>query len=112
MTLPYLLRLLCLCLASFFLVNLVSGLLVSLFTPAAMALASRMSPRRAERFLLWLRMFPAAISLLAVAGLCAPSYLLLEPVSGPEEVSAACLGAALLCLTLMAVSAVRCLRAA
>ncbi len=112
MSLPYLFRLLCLCLASFFLVHLVAGLAVALLTPLAEQVALRMRPRRAERFLLVLRMFPAVFSLIVVGGLCAPSYLLLEPAWTREEVSLACLAAAGLCLALVMLSLLRCVRAA
>ncbi len=112
MTLPYLLRLLYLCLAAFFLVHLVLALGVSLLAPAAIGWAERMRPRQGSRFLLALRLFPWACSLLVVAGLCAPSYLLLEPAATREEVSLACLVAAFLCMALAVLSAVRCVRAA
>lgn len=112
MTLSYLLRLLCLCLASFFLIHFVLGLAVSLLVPAAMRWAGRMRAAQAARFLLALRLFPAAASLAVVAGLCAPSYLLLEPASTSEEVGLACLLAALLCAASAARSMVRCVRAA
>ncbi len=112
MMLPYLLRLLCLCLASFFLLHLCAGLVVSALTGPAAAWAARMRPRQAERFLLRLRLFPAAISLAVVGGLCAPSYLLLEPAGTREEVSLPCLFLALLCLLAFALSVVRCVRAA
>jgi hypothetical protein len=112
MTLPYLLRLVCLCCASFFLIHLALGLAVTLLTPAAARWAGRMKSRQAARFLLALRLFPAGLSALVVAGLCAPSYLLLEPPSTQEEVSLWCVLAALFCVTSMAFSAVRCARAA
>lgn len=112
MILPYFLRLLCLCLASFFLVHLVLALTVFLLAPAAIGWAERMRPRQAARFLLALRLFPWACSLLVVAGMCAPSYLLLEPAATREEVGWACLAAAFLCLASAALSAVRCWRAA
>ncbi len=111
MTLPYVLRLLCLCLAAFFLIHLALGLVVTALAPVAARWAEQLRPRMAARFLLGMRLFPAASSLLLVAGLCAPSYLLLEPPSTQEEVSLWCMGAALLCLALLAVSAVRCVRA-
>ena len=98
MTAPYLLRLLCISLASFFLVHLALGLLVSLAAPAAVRVADRMRARQAERFLLALRLLPAGAALATVAGLCVPSYLLLEPAATSEEVGLSCLGAALLCL--------------
>jgi hypothetical protein len=112
MTIPYLLRLLCLCLASFFLMHLALGLAVSLLAPAAIRWAERMRPRQASRFLLALRLFPWAFSLLAVAGLCAPSYLLLEPAATREEVGLACLASAFLCVASAVHSAARCARAA
>ena len=112
MTLPYVLRLLCLCLAAFFLLHLCAGMVVALLAPAAERRAARMPSRQAERFLLALRLFPSAFSLLAVVGLCAPSYLLLEPAATREEVSLSCVFAALLCVALLVFSAVRCVRAA
>jgi len=112
LTLPYVLRLLCLCGASFFLLHLALGLATVLVTPAAARWAGRMRARQAARFLLVLRLSPAALSALAVAGLCAPSYLLLEPASTHEEVSMWCVVSALLCVMLLAFSAVRCVRAA
>jgi len=112
MSLPYLLRLVCLCLASFFLLHMALGFAVTLATPVAIRLAERMRPRKASRFLLALRLFPSAFSLLLVAGLCAPSYLLLEPAFTQEEVSLWCVAAALLCVTLVVLSLVRCARAA
>lgn len=112
MTLPYLLRFLCLCLASFFLLHLALGLAVTLLAPAALRWTERLRPRQAAQFLLGLRLFPAIFSLLMVAGLCAPSYLLLEPAATREEVGLGCLAAALLCATSLAISAVRCVRAA
>jgi len=112
MTLSYLLRLLCLCLASFFLVHLALGLAVSLLTPAAIRFAERLRPRQAAGFLLAVRLFPWAFSVLVVIGLCTPSYLLLEPAATQEEVGFACLAAALLCVASIARSAIRCVRAA
>lgn len=112
MTLSYLMRLLCLCLASFFLVHLAVGMALSLLTPAAIACAERMRPTRAARFLLSLRLLPWAFASLVVAGLCAPSYLLLEPAATGEWVGPACLVSALLCLASAAVSGARCVRAA
>jgi len=85
---------------------------VSLVSAAAIRCAGRMRPRQAARFLLALRLLPWAFSLLAVLGLCAPSYLLLEPAATREEVGYACLAAALLCLVSAAVAAVRGVRAA
>jgi len=108
----YLPRLLCICLASFFLIHLAAGLLVSLLSPAVVRAAERMRPRRAAGLLLALRLLPAAFGLAAVAGLCVPSYLWLEPPSTGEEVGFACLAAALLCLACFAIALARSWRAA
>jgi hypothetical protein len=112
MTLPYVVRLLCLCLAAFFLVHLALGAMVSLLSPLATRQAERLGARRAAQFLLALRLFPVSMSLLVVAGLCAPSYLLLEPAATREEVGFGCLAAALFSLVCIAMAAVRCVRAA
>ena len=94
MTLPYFLRLLCLCLGAFFVVHLAVALVVACAAPAAVGVAGRMRASRAATFLLVLRLLPAAVGLAAVAGLCAPSYLLLEPRATGEEVGFGFLAAA------------------
>jgi len=109
--LPYLVRLLCLCLASFFLVHLALGLLASLIAPSAIRAASRMDARLAARLLLALRLSPAGLGALLVAGMCAPSYLWLEPHASAEQVGWACLSAALLGLSILGASIARALRA-
>ncbi|MCX6628995.1 MAG: hypothetical protein NTW28_15365, partial [Candidatus Solibacter sp.] len=83
---PYLLRLLFLCLAVFFVLNSALGVVVSLSGPAAVRAARRMRPHLAGRFLLALRLLPAALALFFVVGLCVPSYLWLEPEINSEEV--------------------------
>ncbi|HEV2448066.1 MAG TPA: hypothetical protein VGS58_19180 [Candidatus Sulfopaludibacter sp.] len=112
MTAPYLVRLLCISLASFFLIHLALGVLVSLAAPAAVRAANRMRARRAARFLLVLRLLPAGAALATVAVLCVPSYLLLEPAATSEEVGLSCLGAALLCLACWSLAVARSCRAA
>lgn len=112
MILAYPLRLLCLCLAAFFLVHLVMGLIVLAITPRAARMAERMTPRSASRWLLYLRLFPLACSLFVVAALCVPSYLWLEPEATPEEVGFVCFGAALLGAVVCSVSTARGIRAA
>jgi hypothetical protein len=107
----YHLRLLCLCSASFFLVNTLMGLAAWLATPAAVRLAERMTPRIAVRFLLALRMIPAVSAFLAVVGLCVPSYLRLEPESTAEGIGLPCLVMALLGAAVWALSIARTLRA-
>ena len=107
---PYVLRLFCLCLAAFFAIHSVAGLAVAAGGQAAVRAAGRMRPRMAVRFLLALRLLPAALALSVVAGLCIPSYLWLEPETNTEELGAACLSMALLTATLWSVSIVRGLR--
>lgn len=109
---PYLLRLLCLCLAVFFVLHCVVGLVVALSGPAAVRAARRMRPRLAGRFLLALRLLPAALALFVVAGLCVPSYLWLEPETSAEEVGPNCLAAAILAAALWTISSARGVRAA
>jgi len=107
MTLPYLLRLVCLCFACFFLLHLAIGAAVSLLVPAVLRRAGRMRPRQATHVLLAVRLFPPVFSGLVVLALCAPSYLLLEPAATNEEVGWACLAAALLCVASVGLSAYR-----
>ena len=96
MIFPYTLRLLCLSLASFFLVNLAAGLLVRILAPAAIRSAGRMRSRTGARVLFALRLAPAGLAIYAVAGLCVPSYLAMEPESLAEPVGWICLAAAAL----------------
>jgi Zn-dependent protease with chaperone function len=100
MTPSYLSRLLLLSNASFFVVMMFFGALVAWMTPAAIRRTCAMGPRRAARWLLTLRLLPAALSAIVVAGLCVPSYLRFEPHISNEEaglvsLSAAILGAAI-----------------
>jgi Zn-dependent protease with chaperone function len=108
----YLLRLLCLSLASFYLVHAALGLAAWLGAPSAIRLAEGLRPRVAARFLLVLRLLPAGLAMLVVAGLCVPSYLWLEPASKPELIGLGCWAAALLCVAVWAISIVRMVRAA
>jgi Zn-dependent protease with chaperone function len=108
--LPYLLRLLCICLASFFVVHLALGLAARSVAPAALRLAGRMGPRNAARLLLWLRLLPPAIAILAVIALCVPGYLWLEDATA-EPVGAACVVIALLGVAVWTVSIARGVRA-
>ncbi|MEI9971086.1 MAG: M56 family metallopeptidase [Ignavibacteriota bacterium] len=111
MNLPYLSRLVCLCLAAFFLVHALVGLAVSLFTRHAVRMAARMDPVHGARLLLAIRLLPAALGLFVVAGLCTPSYLYLEPKGEPEEIGVACLAAAALGLAVWGWSTARASRA-
>jgi Zn-dependent protease with chaperone function len=111
MILPYLARLVCLCLAAFFLLHAALGLAVSLLTPWAVRAAGRMAPVHGARLLLGLRLFPPAFAVFVVAGLCTPSYLYLEPQGAPEEMGAVCMVAALAGLAAWCFSVVRAARA-
>jgi hypothetical protein len=91
----YALRLWCLCLASFFLVNAAVGLTTALLSRAAVRMAETMRPRSAARFLFAARMLACALGAGAVLGLCVPSYLWLEPQASSERVGWACLTLAL-----------------
>jgi hypothetical protein len=90
MILPYLLRLLCLCFASFFALNLAASLLVRISSKSALRFAESITPRGAARFLLALRLLPFALAVLFVVGLCVPSYLWLEPAATAERVGVFC----------------------
>jgi Zn-dependent protease with chaperone function len=111
--LPYIAKLLCLSLASFFLIHLALALLVSLATPAALRIAARNRPAWSARFLLSIRMFPAGFGVLVVAGLCVPSYLWLEPKTAASEgIGWLCLCFSILTAALWVVSITRAWRAA
>jgi Zn-dependent protease with chaperone function len=90
MILPYLLRLLCLCFASFFVLNAVASLFVRVSSRSAIRFAESRASDTAARFLFALRMFPFALATLFVIGLCVPSYLLLEPAATAERVGLLC----------------------
>jgi Zn-dependent protease with chaperone function len=111
MILPYLARLVCLCLAAFFLVHVALGLAVSLLSPWAIRIAGRLAPVYGARLLLGLRLFPAAFAIFVVAGLCTPSYLYLEPQGAPEEMGVACMVAAMAGLAAWSFSVTRASRA-
>ena len=111
MTDSYLFRLLCLSMASFFLVHLALGATLSLLAPAAIRLSERLRPQLAARLLLLLRLAPTGLSLLMIAGLLAPSYLWLEPRTTTEPIGWVCLAAAALGVAVWSLSITRALRA-
>ncbi len=96
MTLPYYLRLLCLCFATFFVVHALCWLVIRSIAGSAVKIAGTMKPGVSARLLFWLRMAPAAATLFLVIGFCVPSYIWLEPDIASERVGFACLLAALL----------------
>jgi Zn-dependent protease with chaperone function len=90
MILPYLLRLLCLCFASFFVLNAATGLFVRISSKTAIRFAESRRSSTAARLLLALRLLPFALAVLFVIGLCVPSYLWLEPAASSERVGLLC----------------------
>jgi Zn-dependent protease with chaperone function len=111
MSFSYSVRLVCLCLASFFLVHSVLAALTYAMAPAAGRIAHRLRPRNASRLLFVVRIFPFAVSLLIVLSFCIPSYLWLEPEAETEKVGRACLLAAAAGALLFAASLMRATRA-
>ena len=107
MTLPYLLRLLCLCFASFFVLNAAAGLLVRAASKSAVRFAESKTPASAARFLFALRLFPSALAGLCVLGLCVPSYLWLEPAAASERVGVLCAALGILGATICTLSFAR-----
>lgn len=102
MTLPYVVRLLCLCLTCFFLIDLLLVFMASAIAPVAIRLAERMKPCSAANFVLGMRLMPFGFALVLVAGLCVPSYLRLEPHGIAEPVGFACVTAASLAIGICA----------
>jgi beta-lactamase regulating signal transducer with metallopeptidase domain len=84
MIFAYTARLLCLCLASFCVVNALTGLQVILFTSKAIRFAEKFPARTGARILFVFRVLPFLLSACAVLFLCLPSYLKFEPRFGPE----------------------------
>jgi hypothetical protein len=96
MNLAYSMRLVCICFASFFLVQAVFSGIVNIAARAAIRSAGGLRPGFASRILFALRMAPLGLAGFAVFGLCIPSYVWLEPNSGGEQVGWPCVALALL----------------
>jgi len=111
MTLPYFVKLLCLCSASFFLVHSALGLVIISSSPSAVKLAERMRPRVAAYFLFAMRLLPLAGALFVVLGLCVPAFLWHEPKETAEQVGVLCIAMALLGAAVWAAAIARSLRA-
>ena len=111
MNFPYLLRLMCLCSASFFLVNAAVGLGTLLFSRVAVRYAETRRASIAARFLFTLRMAPFAFGLLIVLGLCIPSYLRFEPEAITERIGLLCSALGLLGAASWTISIARATRA-
>lgn len=107
----YLLRLLCLSLASFFVLNAALTALVRGGSKFALAFSAKRSPRAAAHFLFALRLLPAAIAALFVLLLCVPSYLWLEPAVTGEQVGVLCGLCGILAVTALTLSVTRSARA-
>jgi Zn-dependent protease with chaperone function len=91
MTLSYVVRLICESLSAFLLAQLVLAVAAAWVAPAVLRRSQRMKPPSAAAVLLGLRLAPCVGALLAVAALCVPSYLWLEPSAEMEEVGPAAL---------------------
>ncbi len=87
MILSYLLRIICLSCAVFFLWHVALSLIVRLMATPAIRWATRRKPAFAARFLFAVRLAPAVLSGLIVLGLCLPIYLWTEPEGMMEHVS-------------------------
>jgi beta-lactamase regulating signal transducer with metallopeptidase domain len=111
MTIPYFLRLICLCAASFFLVHAVLGFALSLTSRLIIKFAHRMKPREAARFLLVVRFLPLAVSAVVSLGICLPSYLRLEPGATEENVGTGFILAAICGTIILTLSLLRACRA-
>ena len=109
---PFLARFLFVSLATYFLVHLALGLIVSLIARPAVNMGERIRPDLAACYMLALRLLPAAGAALIVAVVCVPSYLSNEPEAPTETVGYGCMIVALLGLGMWAVSIARGLRAA
>jgi hypothetical protein len=86
----YFARLIALSLACLFLVNLAASVVVAFLVPRVIARARGLRADSAAQFVLALRLSPAFAAIFAVAVLCVPSYLWLEPVSAAEDFGVAC----------------------
>jgi len=96
MTVSYVGRLVCLSLAFYFLAHAALALGIRAAGGWAIRVAERLRPRDGARLLLALRLLPAALTCMAVAGLCIPSFLWLEPSETGEQAGVLCVGAAVL----------------
>ncbi len=107
MSLPYTLRLLCLCCASFFMIHLALAVTTRLTAGTALRMAERLKPSSAARLLFAVRLLPLTLTLLAVLAFCIPSYLWLEPEATGEKVGLVCFLMAVLGVAIWALAIVR-----
>jgi beta-lactamase regulating signal transducer with metallopeptidase domain len=111
MSLPYALRLLCLCCASFFMIHVALVLTSQLSAGTAVRVAERLRPSSAARLLFAVRMLPLGLTLLAVLAFCIPSYLWLEPEASGEKIGVVCFLTAVLGAAIWALAIVRVVKA-
>lgn len=111
MTLPYLARLVCLALASFYLLHAALALAASALAPRQAGRNVRRQPARAAARLLTLRLLPGALAAGIVATVCLPAYVRWEPPAGGERAGYLFLAAALLGLAILSLAAGRALGA-
>jgi Zn-dependent protease with chaperone function len=107
MTLPYLLRLLCMSLAAWFVVHAAAGLILAVAGPGLIRWVRGMDARRGAAILLSARLAPGLSAAITVLVLCVPSYLSLEDERGAEYVGYKCLALAAIGAILLMVSAAR-----
>ena len=112
MSLPYSLRLACLCLAAFFFVQLTIGVAVLMLSPAIIRRAKRLEAAQAAMLLFVARLVPALSGAAFVLLICLPSYLMFESEGATEQVGAWCVGGALICLLSWGYAIARTARAA
>jgi len=111
MSAPYLLRLVCLSLVSFFLVNALAGLLASLASQRAIRIVERTRARSAARFLLGVRLLGPVLGIAIMLRLCVPSYLRFEPLAESERMGWLCLALAACGASGWMISIIRAVRA-
>jgi hypothetical protein len=111
MNLSYLSRLLCVCLASFFLIHFAISILTSTVARSVMRAAGRAKLPRGLQVLVAMRLLPTAAGVIVVFLLCIPSYLTFEPSATREHVGLACCIAAALAVALFADATIRAGRA-
>ncbi len=107
MSLPYSLRLLCLCWATFFMVHVAVAMVARASAGTAVRIAEHMKPSSAARLLFAIRVSPLLLTLIAVLALCIPSYLWLEPDAVGEQVGLLCILTAALGVVLWVPALVR-----
>lgn len=106
MTLEFVPRIICLCLASFFLVHLALSLAVRLLAPALIRIGGRLRPHSAAQLLLLIRLLAPVIALF-VAIWTAPTYIWIERSEHAEGVGIPCWGSALLGILSLLIPQVR-----